>query len=137
MLDPDFDVSASNPFCLTGSACSAKPLAAERLHNLAQFVRDDAEGTDEAQFGTSRMIRIYQDSGKEATLIQRLDWELPPMRGADGEPAWINNDKGLRHLKHSFDTVSAVVLKDLGKGVVCEALVDWLARNFHNNDFFL
>lgn len=131
MLEPEFDETPNNPYRLSqrlGSSANGST-ARSRLVNLAADIRKDYKS---AVFGTSRMIRIYQNTGKEIELLERVDWELPPLHVDAGEPFCLTRESSLEHLAAAIgnEEFTAVVLKDLGKGVVCDAVVEWLSRKF-------
>ena len=87
------------------------------LFNLAEIL----ELPPQYQIGTTKVIRIYQNTGKDVELLQRIDWELElPPEYSNG---WINKAlyKSLKNgaLEKSLDTfsknISAIVIKDLCK----------------------
>lgn len=94
--------------------------------------------------GTNRIIRVYQHKGRKVELALRYDWEakLPP------SGYWI--DDSLNNISDTIKTVfnkiengsinceiDAVVIKDLGKGVVSPFLVEKLADEFGDKKWYV
>jgi len=97
----------------------ARPPSDIRLFNL-----HDATSGRSACCGTTRVIRIYQQTGTDYVLLDRIDWEVPhECKGA------MRSDTTVRRLSQSLrQGVDAVVLNDMGKGVVDSGLVKWLRK---------
>jgi ATPase family associated with various cellular activities (AAA) len=128
-----------------------------RLFNLNPVLPDPS------QCGTTRMIRIYQQTGARFSLLQRIDWELQipqaeihreiqnpeaEIHGGNApvqETVWIQNGEALERsdLAADLDAMNAehpfaaVVIKDMHKGVVSKALVKWLASHFARASWFV
>ena len=103
------------------------PLAATppdvRLFNLGTAIKNDG------QCMTTRVIRIYQQTGSEYVLLDRIDWELPHVENRKLNFSVL--DKELApHLKE----VEAILIKDMAKGVVDESLILWLRKKFGQED---
>ena len=94
--------------------------AVDRLFNLGDLLKDE--------HGTTRVMRIYQHTGSEIDLIQRLDWEIVPK----DRSFWISDKEVLQNspLDEFLNTTTfdAVVIKDLCKGVISQEIVNWLAN---------
>ena len=97
------------------------------LFNLGELLKD--KDKKEHEVGTTRVIRIYQNTGSKIDLLQRIDWELPvPF----DRKAWIT-DKELiedsdfgKFIKEK--KINAVVIKDICKGVVSDELIEWMSE---------
>jgi hypothetical protein len=72
---------------------------------------------------TTRVIRIYQQTGQEYDLMDRIDWELPH----SGERR-LDTDLLDERLKPHLKSVAAIVIKDMAKGVVDKELISWLSK---------
>lgn len=120
------------------------------LYNLGKIIRD-------RPVGTSRIIRIYHAASDQRIQYSRVDWELegryhekygPPMRALDPgkteifltsiiqearQPDPHRDTEGLPEAKE----VQAVVLKDLRRGVVSQALVAWFAERYKDVPWFV
>jgi predicted AAA+ superfamily ATPase len=72
---------------------------------------------------TTRVIRIYQQTGQEYDLMDRIDWELPHA----GERS-LDTDFLDERLKPHLKNVAAVVIKDMAKGVIDKKLISWLSK---------
>jgi bifunctional ADP-heptose synthase (sugar kinase/adenylyltransferase) len=70
---------------------------------------------------TTRVLRVWQETGAKQVLLHRIDWEQP------GAPTL--DDSLLRDLlsKHVAGA-NAVVLKDMGKGIITEQLISQLSK---------
>jgi len=99
----------------------------KRLFNLADQRQADC-------IGTTRIIRIYMQTGDSVELVQRVDWQIPSDIN-NGLYNLGNLDK-LRESKKLLD-ISHIVIKDLSKGVVTKDLVTWLVRTFPVADWFI
>lgn len=100
------------------------PKETVRLFNLAQ---ESAKLGVTA--GTTRVIRIYENTGDKPDLKQRVDWELP-LSGED-----FRKIRGTQNLDTVLSSarsadIKHIVIKDLRKGVVCIELIEWLKRVF-------
>lgn len=134
-----------------------------KLHNLAdilleapdQYFTVEAVATTPAGqvgendtrsgFGTSRVFRFYQKERSSLKQLQRIDWELPAPLDEHSEPAWINKkllqiDAARNVLDNMItnigkdQTISAVVVKDMNKGVVSAALIELLLQDNRLSD---
>lgn len=103
------------------------------LFNISKLL--DKE-TQEQHIGTTNVIRIYQNTGKDVELLQRIDWELElPDEYRHG---WIN--KALFHklegglLEDALDSFSdkfeAIIIKDLCKGTISKYLIRFLVKKY-------
>lgn len=135
MLDP----AASEPqipYRITSPNYEAPSRA--KFFNLSDSLK--AQDTKKQQNGTTRVIRIYQNTGTKVDLIQRIDWELRP---PSPENVWITDDTVLESesfgLKDFLRTnkIDAVVIKDIRKGVISSKLVKWLVANTSDAKWFL
>ena len=83
-------------------------------------------------FGTTRVFRSYQQDGPEQVQLSRIDWELSPPYKLDGQRSWLRDEDLARAepwaamLADRIKDVDAVVVKDIGKGVVSQVLFDAL-----------
>ncbi|MFZ1005530.1 MAG: AAA family ATPase, partial [Candidatus Sulfotelmatobacter sp.] len=143
MLDP-CSSCGQTPHRLTRRELPAP--AGAKLFNLDSVLPKDAFP------GTTRMIRIYQQTGARFSLLQRIDWELQvpqaEQQGTDGpakEKVWIpslgtlkGSDLESELLRlNNLEPFAAVVIKDMHKGVVSEALIEWLAAHFSKVPWFV
>ena len=122
----------------------------KRLFNLSQVLKSRTDCNPGYACGTTRMIRIYQHTGSKFELVQRIDWELRlPSCEASASPDTIIrprhsddhsavvmreedlDDCGLKEwLEANVQDIVAVVIKDVRKGVVSEALISWIVKKF-------
>lgn len=86
--------------------------------------------------GTTKVIRIYQQTGSRVDLIERIDWEVKvPAEG------WVTRV----HLDHHTELngflakiePKAIVIKDMLKGVVSLELIEFLVRKLPNTPWFI
>jgi hypothetical protein len=98
----------------------------------------------ETPCATTRVFRVYQRKGKDIDLLARIDWELPPDNLGEHR-TWVNEKNyqdleanGAAHpLFSDPNHYSAIVIKDLGKGVVSDHLIEWLTRTFPSTPWFV
>lgn len=115
MLDPS-EGQGQTPHRLTRRS----PLEIERaeLFNIGALRHPE-------ECGTTRVIRIYEQTGREFTLQHRLDWEPRnnPLRSK-----WHSNSNILQQLKELLERYrpDAVFIKDAGHGTVFPELIGWL-----------
>jgi hypothetical protein len=143
-----------NPFRLTSSVlpCTSPCAVVNLAAPLSTFLQSDTAKAlphdgDYQGIGTTRMIRIFQNTGTRIELLERVDWELrAPFNQREGVHAWFpdpelyatdtmsqphrNAAERLERVLPDLDfpDVEAVVIKDLGKGCVSTATVRWLKR---------
>ena len=93
-----------------------------KVVNLANALNSDV--------GTTRMIRIFQNTGTRTELLERIDWELPAQYNSQEEVlTWFSQEPDLRIENNCiFENIHAVVVKDLGKGCVSSETVGWLRK---------
>ncbi len=78
------------------------------------------------------MFRAFQQEGSDHVQLSRIDWELAPPYKHDGRPSWLREEDLTRAeswaaaLADHLGDVDAVVVKDIGKGVVSQVLFDAL-----------
>ncbi len=77
-----------------------------------------------APLGTTRVIRIYENTGDHPALLKRIDWELPYLsrEGSTENPRLAAAIAKVPDVPH-------IVIKDLGKGAVTTELVKALAKH--------
>jgi hypothetical protein len=127
----------------------------EILFNLCSLLDEEAQ----KKCGTTRMIRIYQHTGATVTLLQRIDWEIPILdltnhgdgreaaaggtqRDGERESVWIPMDgslagSNLEQFITAHKPFAAVVIKDMRKRVVSEALIRFLAKSVSGVPWFV
>lgn len=103
-----------------------------KLFNLSELLTVGKGATQqEHTHGTTRVMRIYQNTGAKIELLQRVDWELPV---PSGQNVWVTdesilNDSDLdKYLGRKDTKICAVVIKDICKGVISPALIRWLVN---------
>jgi len=87
----------------------------------------------EQYFGTTHIFRCYQQDRGKVKQLNRIDWELTPKK-EDGIYAWMQkSDIKKSKVAHAFENMAskiqppqAVIIKDLGKGLVSYALLQSL-----------
>jgi hypothetical protein len=146
MLDPKCG-KAKTPHQVTRKANEE---STGRLFNLSQVLKSRAGENSNYSCGTTRMIRIYQHTGSNFELIQRIDWELrlpsseasgeheSPGRSRESEEHTVVATKeeeldrcGLKEwFEQNFQSIEAIVIKDVRKGVISEAMIGWLVKKF-------
>lgn len=132
------------------------PLEEVSLINLAKCPCVYADN----QYATTRVFRFYQLTGSKINQLHRIDWELPPppTRMSHGLPVWFpdnctdadctmhvcdkpelrNPDHWLRQMIEPHkDKVTAVIIKDLCKGVISLALIRVLIDCFAELPWFI
>lgn len=109
------------------------------LVNLADVLEIPRES-----HGTNRVVRVLQQRGRDLRLNGRVDWEARPSFLAHGHSGWINSENSpkLAEKWDDFVTINpaetgAVVIKDLGKGVVTDSLIQFLARKYPNSPWYV
>ena len=129
------------------------------LVNLARVLKKTKTGFKNPDFGTTRIIRIYQRSGENTELLERIDWERREIK--EKWKCFENNEENKKklylYLKKELivalsdkeikdlsddeseveslfskvkDKIDAVVIKDMLKGVVNNEIVKFLADSF-------
>ena len=76
-------------------------------------------------YGTTRINRTLQQKGSDLQQLARVDWELPPP-GRQPDRNWPiteSNSQAITEIAKHFGSVDAVVVKDIGKGVVSWSLL--------------
>ena len=93
--------------------------------------------------GTTNVIRIYQNTGRNVELLQRIDWELElPYKYRHG---WIDETlfKNLsggpleKELDYFSTNFTAIVIKDLCKGTVSKYLLRFLKNKYPNIPWYI
>ncbi len=98
----------------------------------------------ENYYGTSRILRIFKQSGSKIVQRLRLDWESRVPETARGRTEWIDrqslSDSQVGSIKKRIldyyqaavdwlgGEVDAIILKDLGKGMVSDLMVECLVE---------
>ena len=104
-----------------------------------------------AAHGTTRVFRVCQQSGSRLEQLNRIDWECSAPKQPNRPPEWISDavasDVKLTHEWFKLlpgdvgDTpFDAVVLKDLGKGVISSGLLTALLARYpdlHKRPWFV
>lgn len=130
-------VKGHNPYCLHHEY--PPPPEGVKLINLADYsISERQHAAIHDRFGTTRVMRIYQQIGSEIELIQRIDWELRSHHEN------VINQTDFQKLEASDDFANlnsippkAVVINDICKGVVTPELIDWLAKKFCDMPWFI
>jgi hypothetical protein len=105
------------------------------LFNLGDMI------PEEDSFGTTIITRRYRLEGAKLHLLGRLDDELlPPL---SNQSKWITNEKMLEKngveefLNRDGDDIEAIVIKDIGKGVISAPLVEFLVKKLKDKPWFI
>jgi hypothetical protein len=114
------------------------------LHNLAAFLRSLPQHEKE-HFTTTRAYRVFQRRENRLTLLARTDWEQSPKnRDSKGAPEWIleSDSEAFRsYLNKLRDEakirIDGIIVKDLIKGVITEALIKVLAEEYPRIPWFV
>jgi len=106
------------------------------------FTLSELSALRDEEHGTEHITRIYQQRGPDIEVMQRIDWILTPTRNETPVSEWISDKNELdasESLKAFVDaeTIKAVVIKDLGRGVVSKALIEWLAGKLSGRPWFV
>ncbi len=123
-----FDKNRVRTVKQAGEARAAAPSPAGQETSSGQT----EDGDKPRNFGTTRVFRSYQQEGPEQVQLSRIDWELAPPYKQDGRPSWLREEDLQRAeswaaaLADHIGDVDAVVVKDIGKGVVSQVLFDAL-----------
>ena len=84
------------------------------LHNLGLSTNFKPVGGSESDApSTTRVVRVWQQTGAEPRLLHRIDAEIPPK--GELKVAELESDETLMALLANVD---AIVLKDMGKGMI-------------------
>jgi len=99
-----------------------EPLSNVTLHNLRN---KNPEGHSPA---TTRIVRLYDRSGTELQLAQRIDWELEAT-------TWVlpeETDAGFQALNETLSkaAVTHVIVADHGRGVVNHDTIEAVSKRF-------
>jgi len=79
--------------------------------------------------GTSKYIRVYQHTGDKIHLIHRIDWDVK-VPFDDG--LWVNQERTTDLKKSNLPKIlskepfNAVIIKDLGKGIISTSFLTFL-----------
>jgi hypothetical protein len=128
----------------------------ERLFNLSRLLnKQKTNSPQDYSCGTTRMIRIYQHTGSKFELLQRIDWELElpnditptspkeHSKPSEDEPVLITEQESLNgsdletFIRKHRRKIGAMVIKDMRKGVISEALIEWLVQKFKKVPWFI
>jgi hypothetical protein len=88
--------------------------------------------------GTTKVIRIYQQTGSQVKLIERLDWEIK-----SPESGWfsVSDLKDHLELKDALANLkkkrTAIIVKDLLKGAVSSELIGFLSQKLPEANWFI
>lgn len=122
-------ISRCTPYTLSRPIPQDPTSGTVTLINLA----DNIPIKEKQLIGTTRVQRIFRRTGASFELLGRLDWQVPPDGWQrDGPREWVTDtheDSLLKALDNKFKgmTFDAVIVKDLCKGVVSDALVHVIA----------
>lgn len=121
MLSPLNNVTKTHYHLFPGESDKSGEAEAASLYNLAMAVKEDDV------VGTTRVIRIYRQTGDLLQLIHRVDWELPVEDSCFSE---IENgfDRTLESLRSGHENIEHIIVKDLQKGTVTKELVKKLGQ---------
>ncbi len=152
-------IAGETPHRLTKSSNCPLPLNLSskcRLINLGKYLNSneyvpagektdlgDKKGFEIGTYGTSRIFRIYQGTGGDLKLANRIDWTLSPKKAADGRADWfpgeqmpqscadaLHNEILTKVFKgDTAGTFDIVAIKDMGKGAVSTALIKWISES--------
>jgi hypothetical protein len=150
MLDVDRNVGRS-PYHVTKTTGDAPLSVNTKLHNLGPALLEQigffpssvwpkeklTHPPRDKYYGTPRVWRTYQRRGAQLNLVSRFDWDLFAPSGQHGAREWLSSDhfkqskviESWSHIMGSVGKLSAVLIKDLGKGVVSRALIEQLAKD--------
>lgn len=106
------------------------------LFNLASLLSKE----DGLQVGTTTAVRIYHRSEHDTVLRERIDFESQARAtelGSSPLSAKLSPEAMAALGEFCHGQIDAVVVKDLGKGVVTPYLVEWLAKNTANARWFV
>lgn len=118
--------------CPTVTNCNVE------LFNLGKLIEKkeaDKEPDKRRQYrcGTMRAIRIYHHNKGRLLRQKRIDWDPPPPHD---ETAWVSAGGNavltiddLKDLEGFVKDASAIVVEDIGKGVVSPMLIKWLIKS--------
>lgn len=112
-----------------------------QLFNISDIYKENNDSKD--LFGTTKVIRIYQNTGNKIELLQRIDWEhqFPP-----DVNLWVEDWEGKFHKLKDFIKVNqrespfdAIIIKDICKGVITDETIKWLKslRNFKKIPWYI
>jgi hypothetical protein len=136
MLDPSAN-KAQTPYRIVQPKLEIPERA--KFFNLSDALAGRAGSIGKGHvYGTTRVIRIYQNIGTKIDLIQRIDWELRP---PSPHNVWVTDREvlesfGLKDYLRS-NKIDAVVVKDIRKGVVSPELVRWLVAEVGDAKWFV
>jgi hypothetical protein len=86
--------------------------------------------------GTTRVIRLYTQTGSQVELLERIDWEVKVPEGG-----WISQDDLETHaeLRRVLENTrpDAVLVKDLLKGVITDDLIYFLASKLRHVSWYI
>ena len=115
-----------------------------RMVNLGEYLTTTKNKIDDAP-GTTRIIRVYNRKSGKIEIRQRIDWISHSNRMERNHEAWITNMNDFESSKLDDDISSsideqekkkgqqivydAVVIKDMGHGVISTVLLDWLRKS--------
>ena len=114
-----------------------------------QITRTDKKGAKQPQLinlvhqtrtgrqpGTTRVIRVYQQTGSKVDIADRIDWEIKKP-----ESGWLSKADLKSHVELckvlASDPPDAVVVKDLLKGAVSSDLIGFLASKLGKVPWFI
>jgi hypothetical protein len=86
--------------------------------------------------GTTRVIRLYRQTGSQVELVERIDWELKTPEGGWVSQAELGTHTELRKIIEN-SRPDAIVVKDLLKGVVSDDLIHFLAGRLRQVPWYI
>ncbi len=90
--------------------------------------------------GTTTTVRIYVRREQDTILRERIDFESQARASEIGPSplsAGLSTDVSASLSQFCKGPIDAVVVKDLGKGLITSKLVEWLAQNIENAQWFV
>jgi ATPase family associated with various cellular activities (AAA) len=86
--------------------------------------------------GTTKVIRLYQQTGSTIKLVERIDWELNAPENGWYSVDDLNRNSALKNILAATKP-NAIVVQDFLKGVVSSDLVGFLVQQLPGADWFL
>lgn len=128
MLDPEFN-AGKTPHRLSSDIPPSS--ASVAMYNLAGSASQPL-----VRAGTTRIIRIYENTPRGLVQRQRLDWELP-LSASGSESMWAHMPQSLHDLFERGSEIQHILVKDLRKGSVDTTLIKALFNEFKGARWYI
>jgi len=104
-----------------------------RLLNIYRYLLENKR----QKIGTTRIVRIYNKLSGNTVLRQRFDWLSHSGEYEGGNEVWLKEEKEINYVLDNLNIPpdpDAIIIKDMGHGVISDAFLVKLATKFSEHD---